>query len=138
MPAGLRKLLAVFAGLGVALGITFAVEALTSHLLFPLPSGTDPYDAESMKAAMAPLPRAALLVVLLGWALSAVAGGWVAARVGGRPRQPARLVGVILLAVAIFRLSSFPHPTWFRVVGVLLFLPAAELGARLAGAQAQP
>jgi len=134
MPAGLRRLLAVFAGLGVALGITFAVEALTSHLLFPLPPGTDPYDAESMKATMAPLPRA----VLLGWALSAVAGGWVAARVGGRPRQPARLVGVILLAVAIFRLSSFPHPTWFRVVGVLLFLPAAELGARLAGAQAQP
>jgi hypothetical protein len=138
MPAGLRGLLAVLAGLGLALGITFAVEALNSHLLFPLPPGTDPHDAESMQAAMAQLPRAALLVVLLGWALSAVAGGWVAARVGGRLRQPARLVGAILLGVGIFNLSSFPHPTWFRVVGILLFLPAAELGARLAGAQAQP
>jgi pimeloyl-ACP methyl ester carboxylesterase len=129
----LRRLLAVIAGLAVGAGIVFAVETL-SAALYPLPPGTDAANAAAMKAFVAQLPTWALLLVLFGWGLGALAGGWVAARVAGRVRGPARVVGLALLGAAVFNMLTIPHPLWFWAVGVLIFLPAAELGASTAGA----
>ena len=131
MSPPLRRVLAVLAGVGVGVGIIFAVEAINSWLY--VPPGLDLNDLDAMRAYMRELPAAALLIVLLGWGLGALAGGWVAARVG-RGFAPARWVGIILLGVALFNLLSLPHPLWFWIVGILVFVPAAELGARLAGA----
>jgi hypothetical protein len=132
MPPALRRALAVLAGVGVAIGIVFAVEAINARI-YPLP-GTDYSDPEQMRAVMTRLPRAALVIVLLGWGLATVVGAWIAARVAGRRQGPAWTVGVVLLAAAVFNLLELPHPFWFWVAGVALFLPAAWLGARLAGA----
>jgi hypothetical protein len=133
MPPALRRALAVLAGVGVAIGIVFAVEAINARI-YPLPPGTDYSDPEQMRAVMTRLPRAALVIVLLGWGLATVVGAWIAARVAGRRQGPAWTVGVVLLAAAVFNLLELPHPFWFWVAGVALFLPAAWLGARLAGA----
>lgn len=129
----LRQVLGVLAGLAVGAGITFAVEALNASLN-PLPPGSDAANAEAMRAFVARLPPLALWLVLLGWGLGAMAGGWTAARTAGRVRAPARVVGVVLLGAAIFNMLTIPHPLWFWAIGVLVFLPAAELGASLAGA----
>ncbi|MCK6623004.1 MAG: hypothetical protein HUU32_18855 [Calditrichaceae bacterium] len=41
------------------------------------------------------------------------------------------IVGGIMLLAGIVNMAMIPHPLWFWVVGVLIFLPAAYLGARL-------
>ena len=133
MPPALRRALAVLAGVGVAIGIVFAVESISSRF-YPLPPVTSYSDPEAMTAMMSRLPRAALLIVLLGWGLATMAGAWIAARVAGRRQGPAWTVGVVLLAAAVFNMLELPHPLWFWIAGVAVFLPAAWLGGRLAGA----
>jgi hypothetical protein len=135
MSPTVRRALAVLAGLGVAIGLIFAIEGI-NVLLHPLPSGIDPRDADALKAVMGQWPASALLIVLLGWGLGAFAGGRVAARVGGAKAGPARAVGLVLLVAAIYNMLTIPHPLWFWVLGILLIVPAAELGARVAGAAA--
>ena len=125
-----RKALGVLAGLGVAIGIIFGVEGLNG-VFFPLPPGTDISNPEAMKAVLAGLPTMALVVVLIGWALGSVLGGWVATAVGGRTRGPATVLGAILFLGALYNLYTIPHPAWFWVPGLLVWLPGVKLGEKL-------
>jgi hypothetical protein len=112
--------------------IIMAVEGLSAKL-FPLPLGVDPRNPESLKAVMAHMPAGALLLVAAGWFLGTFAGAWVAARIAGRaPLVHGLILGVLFLAGAIANLLAIPHPVWFWVLSVALFLPAAYLGAKLA------
>ena len=116
-------------GLVVAFAITFAVEWVNARI-HPLPPGTDYRDPVAMRAAMALLPRLALVMVLLGWFLSALAGSWVAARIAGQARV-AFVLGILLLAAALGNTMMFPHPVWFWIATVLLYPLATYFGARL-------
>jgi len=132
MSVVIRGIVAVVFGTVVGGMILAAVEAL-GHRVYPPPPGMNPNDPESIRAAMAQLPMGALLFVLLAWAAGAVGGGWLAALIARRARvRLALLVGALLLAGGVFTLIQIPHPLWFQVVGVLVFLPAAYLGARVA------
>jgi uncharacterized protein YacL len=65
-------------------------------------------------------------------------GGWVTARMAYRsPITHGLVLGAIFLAAAVVNLLLIPHPVWFWVVGVAVFLPTAYLGARL-GATSGP
>jgi hypothetical protein len=79
------------------------------------------------------LPVGALLMVLAGWASGTVAGAWVTSRVAQRSKLlHGMITGVAFLAAGILNLREFPHPTWFWICGLVIFLPAAYVGARLA------
>ena len=81
---------------------------------------------------MQDIPAGALWFVLLAWALGSFAGGWLATLLAKhRSRMHALIVGGVLLLAGVVNMLMLPHPTWFRIVGVLLFLPAACLGASL-------
>jgi hypothetical protein len=128
----LRSGLAVLLGALAASAVIMAVEFLDATI-YPSPPGMDPNDPDSVKSAMAALPIGALLLVLLGWIVGTFAGAWIAARLA--PRSPivhGLIVGVLLLAGGIYNMLEIPHPLWFWVLGVAVFLPSAYLGARLA------
>jgi hypothetical protein len=78
-----------------------------------------------------------IAVVLLLFSL--VAGGAVAGRLAGRaPGGHGLLVGflaLVITVVGIFVAQSL-EPWWFRVVGAVVSLPMAYLGAELAGYKA--
>lgn len=131
MNPGLRRILGVGAGLGVALVLIFGVEAINGAI-YPLPPGTDISNREALKAALTTLPVTALVIVLLGWFGAAVAGAYLAARVGGRIPGPAWVLGGLLLAVTILNLISVPHPVWFWIPAVLIWPPGIALGVTLA------
>ena len=42
-------------------------------------------------------------------------------------------VGAVQTALAVAQLTMIPHPLWFMVVGVTMFLPLAGLGGLLVG-----
>lgn len=130
-----RRLLAAIAGLLVALVVLAAVEAIDAAL-YPAPAGFDPANKAAVVARIAGLPVAALLMVLLGWALGTFAGGCVAIRLA-RDRaaaRPALLVALAMLAASVAHMLAYAHPVWFWI-GTFVAIPA---GAALAIAACRP
>ena len=129
-----RLFAAVLLGLIVAFAVTFAIELVNSQI-YPLPPGTNYRDAAAMRAAMAALPPQALIGVLVGWFLAAVAGASLAVRIARGDRRPAWLLGLLLVVAAIANMRLFPHPIWFWVIGLALYPVAIMLGIGLGSRQ---
>lgn len=123
-----KNILAVLAGIVAGTVAIMIVEGF-SHFLYPYPQGMDFADKEAMTAYISSLPVAAKWMVILAWAV----GSFVAASVTTliakvRQQHLALLVGAILMIFGIFNMASFPHPLWFWVVGIAVFIPFAWLG----------
>lgn len=127
----IRALLAVAAGIAVAFGGIALFQSL-GHQLYPPPEGLDPSDPEAFAEIVGQMPVGALLMVLLAYALGTFCGAWLAARIAGRP-FPALLVGGVMMLAGISNLAVIPHPLWFMVLSVLVFVPSAWLASRVAG-----
>ena len=88
---------------------------------------------EAVREVMAGAPVGALLVVIFGWAISSIAGAFVATWIAGRsPITHGVILGVLLTLAGIANNLMIPPPTWFWVLTIIVFLPATFLGARLA------
>jgi hypothetical protein len=130
----IRSVLAVLAGLVVAFVVVAGGEFLGMKF-FPVPQEVDVSTPDAIKTAMEQgrIPTGALASVVAAWAVAAVAGSWVAPQVATRAKLTHGMVfGAIFLATTIANLSLLPHPLWMWVLGVLVVLPAAYVGARLA------
>ena len=128
----MRKILATIVGILVAGLVVGLVESINSAL-YPPPAGFDMYDPAQVATRVASLPATAFLVVLAAWSLGCLVGAWVATRIAQAPTLiPASIVGLFILAGAIYSIVMFPHPMWMIIAGVLLPLPCAVLGARIA------
>lgn len=126
-----RTILSVLAGV-VVCGIGVFVVQTASHQMFPPPEGMDPSNAESIKAYMAQIPLAALLMVVLSYVVGAFAGGAVAAKLAAeKPMRSALFVGGIFTLVNFSNLYAIPHPLWMAVLTTVVFIPCAWLGAKL-------
>ncbi len=134
----IRSVLAVILGMLVAFVLIGVVQTIGMRI-YPPPPGMDPMSPESIKAAMARVPLAALLFVLLSYTAGSVAGGWVAARMAPTRRMlHAMLVAALLFGAGLMNLFMIPHPTWFAVVSSALYWLGAWSGARAAGAGSPP
>jgi len=125
-----RTIAGVVVGVVVA-WLTIMLAEFASAPLHPMPAGLDMRDPASVAAFVATLPVAALLLVLAGWVLGALVGGYVAASITRRPR-PALTVGIVIVLGVIANAVMIPHPIWMTIAGALLPVPAAWLGAKLA------
>jgi hypothetical protein len=134
MKSILRSVGAVVAAFVVAVAIMMTVETLNGRVFYPelgraAEGVTDP---DVVRQLMAAAPVGALLVVLIGWALSSVVAGWVAARLaGGSPMAHATVIGAILTLCGVANNLMLPPPMWFWAVSMVVFLPAAWLGGRM-------
>lgn len=127
-----RTILAVAVGVVVA-WLAIVLSQFAGAAAYPPPPGLDVTDPAQLASFIQAAPPMAMALVLGGWVLGALAGGWTAARISRRyPRIAALLVGALVLAGVIANAMLIPHPLWMALAGVLLPLPAAWLGARLA------
>ena len=133
-----RTVLGVVAGLATMFVVILLVEWLGAQA-FPPPDGLDMGNPEALATAMAQMPLGALAVIVVAWLLGAFAGGWVAARIAGQhPRVAAVIVALAVVAGVVMMVLSIPHPLWMSMVGLLLPVPMALAGARLARPRATP
>ena len=135
MRSVLRSILAVFAGFVVASAVMMAVESVNGRFLYPELGklAAEMTDREAIRGLLATAPLGAFLVVLFGWALGSLAGGCAAAWIGRRARAVHGVVlGVLLTIAGIANNLMLPPPLWFWIAGLVVFIPAAYAGARLA------
>ena len=131
----LRNILAVLAGLVVG-GIVNMGLIMAGGAIMPPPPGVDVNDIASINAHISEYSVAQMLAPLLAHALGALAGAFVAARLGAsRHVMLALLVGAVNLVGGIMAVRMIPNsPMWFNVLDLgLAYLPMAWLGWKLAG-----
>lgn len=134
MLSALRSLAAIIAGFVVASIVMMIVEAFNGHVLYPelMKAAEGVTDRETARALLASAPVGALLVVVVGWIVGGIAGGWTAARLATRARVGHGLVlGALLTVAGIANNLMLPPPLWFWIAGLVVLLPAAYAGARL-------
>ena len=82
---------------------------------------------------MASLPVTALIIVVLAWALGSIGGGFTAAKISRQHKRGAALaVGIVMVLLVISNFFVIPHPIWMMAAGVLLPIPLALVGRKLA------
>ncbi|HSP90115.1 MAG TPA: hypothetical protein VLN08_04380 [Vicinamibacterales bacterium] len=127
MKSVVRTLLAVVAGMTLALALVVAVE-MFSAVVHPFPAGFDPNVPGNIPEHVRRYPGWVLAVVVLMWGATAAAATWVASRIGGRL---AGAVVTLLLALALaFNLSMLPYVMWFKIAMPATFFVACLLGIR--------
>ncbi len=134
MRSALRSTAAVVVGFIVASVVMMIVEAINGHLIHPdlAKAAEGVTDRETLRAVLAGAPVSAFLVVLAGWILGSVAGGWTTARIAtGATVRHCTILGVLLTLAGIANNLMIPPPTWFWIA-IVVFVPAAYIGARLA------
>ena len=127
----LNRLTPVLAGCVAGIAVIFAMEFI-SHAIYPLPEGMDPNNPEHLKLILANAPKGALMMVLLAGFLGGLAGGIVAAMFDkDNKTKRAIAVGIVLTILGIINLIMIPHPIWFMVTNVLVYIIGAYLGSLL-------
>lgn len=138
MRSALRSIAAVVAGFIVASIVMMIVETINGRVLYPElgKAAEGVTDRETIRALLATAPLGAFLVVIVGWILGAVAGSWTTARLAAQATTGHGLVlGALLTLAGVANNLMVPQPLWFWIVSVVVLMPAAYLGARLAPAR---
>ena len=129
-----RNVFAVIAGFIAASAVMMLVEWSNGHLLYPDlgKSAEGVTDREKVRELLAAAPVGALIVVLMGWALGSMVGGFLAALISRHRGGFSVCALTLLLTLAgIANNLMLPPPVWFWVPTIAVFVPAVYLGARL-------
>jgi hypothetical protein len=123
MRSAVQILLAVIAGMALALVLVVAVEWFSS-VVHPFPADFD----GDIPGHVRRYPQWILGVVVLAWGATIAASTWAASRIGGRI---AGIIVALLLAWALgFNLSMLPYAAWFKAAMIVAFPIACVLGIR--------
>lgn len=127
----LRNILSVIAGLIVAM-VTFVIAETINAMLHPSVKTVDFNDKAAVKTFYENQPISLWLMVLVGWFLGALLCGFLIKYLTkSNSKNLTIIAGSLLTLSAVANFFSIPHPTWFIVVGLIIFIPATLLGHNL-------
>ena len=135
MRSALRSIAAVLAGFVAASIVMMLIETINGRVFFPElgKAAEGVTDRERLRALLATAPVGALLVVIVAWILGGVTGGWTATRLSVRRTAVHGLVvGALLTAAGVANNLMIPPPLWFWIASLVVLIPAAYFGARVA------
>jgi hypothetical protein len=126
-----RNILSVIVGLATAI-ITFLIVENINGNLHPTPATLDYNDPIAVKAFYENQPLSLSLLVLAGWVIGSLLCGYLIKLISKSDNKKLPIIaGCILTLSAVANFFSLPHPTWFIVVGLLVFIPSTLLGHNL-------
>lgn len=126
-----RNILSVVIGLAVAI-ITFLVFEFFNATMHPAPTNLDYNDGVAVKAFYENQPLSLWVMVLVGWFVGSFLCGLLIKWISKNDKRKLPIIaGGILTLSAIANFFSLPHPTWFIIVGLLIFIPSTILGHKL-------
>jgi hypothetical protein len=138
MRSALRSIVAVVVGFIAASLVMVIIETINGRVLYPelAKAAEGVTDRETIRALFATAPLGALFVVIGGWILGGVEGGWTTARLAAHSSVAHGLVlGALLTLFGVANNLMIPPPLWFWITSLIVLIPAAYLGARLAPAR---
>ncbi len=138
MRSALRSIAAVFVGFVAASVVMMVIETINGLVLYPelAKAAEGVTDRETLRDLLKTAPVGAFLVVLTGWSLGGMAGGWTAARLAARATiRHGVVLGALLTLAGIANNLMLPPPLWFWIASLPVMLPAAYAGARLVPAR---
>jgi hypothetical protein len=120
----LLVVLAVLTGLFTGLMVE-TIMGRVGQFIFPPPPKFGMANTEELKALLAAMPVEIYLIKILSWALGALGGGYVAARMAKIGPMAALLCAILLTASLMIGLGGEPHPLWVWIVCPLIVLASA-------------
>ena len=134
----IRKISAIVLGALLAFGVRAAAQAF-SHAMYPSQPGLDLHNSQQARLYFETVPAGGLLLVLVGAAVSTLAGAWFAAFIAKeRPLFYGGIVGLLVLVGTIINFYDIPHPTWFMIVSFLCIPVMAFIGSWLGAHSTKP
>jgi hypothetical protein len=130
-----RKVLAVITAMITAVAIIWVAFMIATMIAPTTPSQLEYVRNADLAAYMQTYPPSSFVAVLVGYALAAFAGGFVATKMGRRWSPGltlALIVGVLLTIGSLMTANVWPQPVWFIIAGAVIFVPLALLGYRTA------
>lgn len=127
-----RLILGVIVGVIVGMVVILAVEGV-GHTIFPPPAGVNLTDPAQLATVMTKIPFQAKVAVLIAWFLGTVAGASSANLLAGRRAWAGRIVGLLILAMSIFNMTTIVHPIWMMVSAVVAIALGAFVAERAFG-----
>ena len=126
-----RNILSVVVGLATAI-ITFLIAETINGNLHPAPTTLHYKNTIAVRAFYENQPISLWLLVLAGWVIGSLLCGFLIKLISKSDNKKLPIIaGCILTLSAVANFFSLPHPTWFIVVGLLVFIPSTLLGHKL-------
>lgn len=130
-----RKILAVVVAMITAVAIIWVAFMISSMMAPFYPKNLEYMNRNEVIAYMQSVPLSTFIIVLAGYGIAAFAGGFISTKMGRRwspGMSLATVVGVLLTIGEILVSFSWPQPTWFLLVSILIFIPVSLVGYRFA------
>lgn len=127
----IRNILSVITGLAAAI-ITFLIAESINGTIHPIPPTLDFQDSATVKDFYENQPFSMWLLVLAGWITGSFLCGLLIRLISrSSDKKLPFIAGIVLTLSAVTNFYLLPHPTWFIVVGLLVFVPSAMAGHQL-------
>ena len=129
-----RRGLAILVSFIVGFMFVALIEAL-SLKVHPPPADLDQSDLDALGSYIKGLPVGAFLFLLAAHGIGSLMAGFACAATAGRKWYlGSGIIGQAILSAGVLNLIFLPHPVWFAVIDVNLYVPFALLGCLLASA----
>ena len=123
-----KNVWAIVLGVIAAMVVLMISEPLISTI-YQLPANINWKDESAVAKMIAEMPVKAFLYLLAVHCIAAFTGGLVATIVAKRVNiRPAIITSGLLIIAAIVNFIRIPHPMWFVVVNISVYIPFAYLG----------
>jgi len=129
----MKRFLGIVTGFIAGFIAVMAIESISS-LMHPMPEGLDVSDRDQLIEFVSGLPASAFIMVLLAHVAGAFAAGFSCNVITKEKWITGGLIlGSVFLFFGIVNLILIPHPTWFAVLDVLIYVPVAVAGSYVSG-----